>query len=218
MCTGRVDLAFVVRAFAKGCDGVFIGGCHLGECHYITEGNHYALNMVLLARRILAHLGLSPERLGVEWVSSGEGTKFAETMSNFGARLRELGPLGTGEGLDAEAVRDNLKEVESLVPHLKLELRDKLAERLQSEQAHEEHFTAEEVARLLDEAPAFKIDPERCKACGACAKQCPEEAIEGASKVVHKIDQGKCIRCGQCLEACPPKFNAVEKLVGGASS
>ena len=48
MCSGRVDLAFVLRAFSKGMDGVFIGACHLNECNYITHGNYHALNMVLL--------------------------------------------------------------------------------------------------------------------------------------------------------------------------
>ena len=48
MCSGRVDMAFVLRAFSKGADGVFIGGCHLNECNYITHGNYHALNMVHL--------------------------------------------------------------------------------------------------------------------------------------------------------------------------
>ncbi|MBK5102493.1 MAG: hydrogenase iron-sulfur subunit, partial [Desulfobacteraceae bacterium] len=43
MCTGRIDLSFVLRAFSNGADGVFIGGCWLGECHYVTEGNYDAL-------------------------------------------------------------------------------------------------------------------------------------------------------------------------------
>ena len=51
MCSGRVDLAFVLRAFSKGVDGVFIGGCHLNECNYITHGNYHALNMVLLCQK-----------------------------------------------------------------------------------------------------------------------------------------------------------------------
>ena len=49
MCTGRVDLSFVLRAFQKGADGVIVGGCWLGECHYVTEGNYYALNLMQLA-------------------------------------------------------------------------------------------------------------------------------------------------------------------------
>ena len=53
MCTGRVDLAFILRAFSNGADGVFIGGCWPGECHYVTEGNYHALSMMHLARKLL---------------------------------------------------------------------------------------------------------------------------------------------------------------------
>ena len=71
MCSGRVDLEFVIRAFLKGMDGVFIGGCRLNECNYITHGNYDALNMVLLCKKIMAHIGLNPERLSVKFMSSG---------------------------------------------------------------------------------------------------------------------------------------------------
>ncbi len=58
MCSGRVDLAFVLRAFSNGMDGVFIGGCHLNECHYITDGNHHAFTMVQICKKMLAQIGL----------------------------------------------------------------------------------------------------------------------------------------------------------------
>ena len=61
---------------------------------------------------------------------------------------------------------------------------------------------------------AFHIDPEKCKACGACFKACPAEAIEGGKKRIHVIDQDKCTRCGSCIDACPPRFDAVRKLSG----
>ncbi len=100
MCTGRVDLEFVLRAFSNGMDGVFIGGCRLNECNYITHGNYHALNMVLLVKKIMEHIGLNPERLRIAFMSSAEGTVFAEVMSDFSRKVRELGPLGYGEGLD----------------------------------------------------------------------------------------------------------------------
>ena len=61
MCSGRVDLSFIFRAFAKGADGVFIGGCHLNDCHYDPEGNYDALGNTLMAKRILEHVGVNPE-------------------------------------------------------------------------------------------------------------------------------------------------------------
>jgi len=61
---------------------------------------------------------------------------------------------------------------------------------------------------------AFYIDPEKCKACGACFKKCPAEAIEGGKKQIHVIIQDKCTKCGSCIEACPAAFGAVSKLSG----
>ena len=105
MCSGRVDLAFVLRAFSNGTDGVFIGGCHLNECHYITDGNHHAFAMVQICRKMLAHIGLNPERLRIEQMSAGEGIRFAEVMNDFSKKLRELGPLGRAK----ESTRTRLK-------------------------------------------------------------------------------------------------------------
>jgi coenzyme F420-reducing hydrogenase delta subunit len=97
MCAGRVDLAFVLRAFSNGTDGVFIGGCRLNECNYSTHGNYHALGMVLLCRKIMEHVGLNPERLRIDFMSAGEGILFAQVMSEFGAAVRRLGPLGRSE-------------------------------------------------------------------------------------------------------------------------
>jgi NADH-quinone oxidoreductase subunit F len=61
---------------------------------------------------------------------------------------------------------------------------------------------------------AFYIDPEKCRACGTCRKQCPASAINGDKKIIHIIDQDKCTKCGTCFEVCPTKFGAVTKLSG----
>ena len=61
---------------------------------------------------------------------------------------------------------------------------------------------------------SFYIDPDKCKACMICARNCPNDAIKGGKKMIHVIDQDKCIKCGVCLEKCPDKFNAVIKLSG----
>jgi NADH:ubiquinone oxidoreductase subunit F (NADH-binding)/(2Fe-2S) ferredoxin/Pyruvate/2-oxoacid:ferredoxin oxidoreductase delta subunit len=56
----------------------------------------------------------------------------------------------------------------------------------------------------------YEIDPEACKACGICLKNCPENAITGEEKVPHVINQEKCTLCGACWEKCP--FTAVLKV------
>ena len=214
MCTGRVDLAFIFRAFANGQDGVFIGGCLLGECHYITEGNYDALNMVHLSKRLLEHIGLDPERLRVEWISAAEGIKFADIMNDFGTKLKKLGPLGVAEGLDEEEMQARIDEVVRLIPYIKVRMRDKLEMRLAKEEDYENLYSREEIESLFSDTASYYIDPEKCQACMICGKRCPVEAISGARNVIHVIDQEKCIKCGSCYEACPPRFGAIDKLCG----
>jgi coenzyme F420-reducing hydrogenase delta subunit/Fe-S-cluster-containing hydrogenase component 2 len=214
MCSGRVDLEFVLRAFSNGIDGVFIGGCRLNECNYITHGNYHALNMVLLCRKIMEHIGLNPERLSIEFMSSAEGILFAEVMSEFGNKVKELGPLGKGEGIDQNELKSKLAEITKLVPYIKLVKNEKLASRLENPEEYDKLFTKDEIDRLFSEVISYYIDPEKCQACMICAKRCPVEAIISAKNQVHVIDQEKCIKCGTCFEACPSKFGAVTKISG----
>jgi F420-non-reducing hydrogenase iron-sulfur subunit len=214
MCSGRVDLEFVLRAFSKGMDGVFIGGCRLNECNYITHGNYHALNMVLLCRKIMEHIGLNPERLRIEFMTSGEGILFAEVMSEFGKKVNKLGPLGKAEGIDQNELKSTLAEITKLVPYIKLVKNEKLASRLGNPEEYDRLFTKDEIDRLFSEVISYYIDPEKCQACMICAKRCPVEAIISAKNQVHVIDQEKCIKCGTCFEACPPRFGAVTKISG----
>lgn len=213
MCSGRVDLEFVLRAFANGMDGVFIGGCRLGECNYITHGNYHALNMALLCKKIMEHLGLNPERLRIEFMSSGEGILFAEVVDEFTKTVRELGPLGSSEEMSPEEIKDKIAEVTKLVPYIKLAKREKLAVRLKEEQ-YEDFYTSEEIEQLFSEVVSYHIDPAKCQACQICARRCPVEAIEGGKNLIHVIDQDLCIKCGTCYQACPPRFAAVQEIVG----
>jgi F420-non-reducing hydrogenase iron-sulfur subunit len=212
MCSGRVDLSFVLRAFSNGTDGVFIGGCHLNDCHYNTHGNFDALSMTRLAKKLLEHTGINPDRLRIEWVSAGEGIRYADIMTDFAAQIKKLGPLGSSEGTDRNELKTKLKEVNKLVPYIKLVKKEKLASHLPDEADYQNLFTKEEVEALLSEAPAYYIDPEKCQACGICARKCPAEAIIGGKNLIHVIDQEKCIKCGTCFEACPPRFEAIKKL------
>jgi len=214
MCSGRVDLEFVLRAFSNGMDGVFIGGCRLNECNYITHGNYHALNMVLLCRKIMEHIGLNPDRLRIEFMSSAEGILFAEVMSEFGNKVKELGPLGKGEGIDQNELKSKLAEITKLVPYIKVVKNEKLASRLVNPEQYDTLFTKDEIDKLFSEVISYYIDPEKCQACMTCAKRCPVEAIVGGKNLIHVIDQEKCIKCGTCFEVCPPKFRAVMEITG----
>jgi len=91
MCTGRVDELHLIQAFLLGADGVLVGGCHPGDCHYIS-GNLKAEKRVRKVRRWLKEAGLEPERLRLEWISAGEGKRLADVMKDFTAQLEKLGP------------------------------------------------------------------------------------------------------------------------------
>ncbi|MBU0496297.1 MAG: hydrogenase iron-sulfur subunit [Chloroflexi bacterium] len=215
MCSGRVDLEFVLRAFSNGMDGVFIGGCRLNECNYITHGNYDALNMVLLCKKIMEHIGLNPERLRIEFMSSADGILFAEMMSEFGNEVRELGPLGKTEGIDRNELKSKLAEIRKLVPYIKVVKNAKLASRLKSPEEYDNLFTQDEIDELFSQVVSYYIEPAKCQACMICAKRCPVEAIISARNQVHVIEQEKCIKCGTCFEVCPTKFGAVTKIPGG---
>ncbi len=91
MCTGRIDPLFIIRALTRGVDGVLIGGCHPGECHY-GKGNLYTRRRVLMTKRLLECLGIEPERLRLEWVAASEGPKFAQVVKDFTEETKSLGP------------------------------------------------------------------------------------------------------------------------------
>ena len=92
MCSGRVDPQFVLEALRAGADGVLIGGCHPGDCHY-QEGNYKALRRHRLLSKMLHEMGIEKTRLRLEWISASEGDKLQRIMNEFTDEVRRLGPL-----------------------------------------------------------------------------------------------------------------------------
>lgn len=91
MCSGMVDPKYVLKAFLEGADGVLIGGCWPGDCHYIN-GNLKARRRIALVHEILERFGIDKERLWLRWVAASEGNMFAETVKQMTDKLKELGP------------------------------------------------------------------------------------------------------------------------------
>jgi coenzyme F420-reducing hydrogenase delta subunit len=91
MCSGRVDPYLIFEAFLNGADGVFVGGCHIGDCHYL-EGNYYAEKKLKLTHKLLEKTGMESGRLRLEWISASEGERFASVMRDFTEQVQELGP------------------------------------------------------------------------------------------------------------------------------
>ena len=69
-------------------------------------------------------------------------------------------------------------------------------------------------ALACKELISYYIDPEKCKACMICHRNCPSDAIIGEKMKIHVIDQLKCTKCGTCYDMCPPRFGAVKKISG----
>ncbi len=92
MCSGRVDPQVVLDAFARGADGVLIGGCHPGDCHY-QEGNYKALRRYHLLKRMLRSMGIEDERFRLEWISASEGDRVRAVVNDMVEKVRALGPL-----------------------------------------------------------------------------------------------------------------------------
>jgi F420-non-reducing hydrogenase iron-sulfur subunit len=170
MCSGRVDPKFIFRAFSKGIDGVFIGGCWLDECHYVTAGNYEALNVTKLSKKLLEQIGLNPERLRIEWVSASEGIRFAELVSDFTKKLKELGPLGVGEGKDPEQLKRDLEAAE------KYALKKLTSYYIDPEKCQGCGICLRkcpEEAITGGKNQIHVIDQEKCIACGICFQNCP---------------------------------------------
>lgn len=92
MCSGRIDPQFVLDAFAKGADGVLLGGCHPGDCHY-QEGNYQTLRRYHLLKPMLRALGIEDERLRLEWISASEADRLKVVVDDMVERIGKLGPL-----------------------------------------------------------------------------------------------------------------------------
>jgi F420-non-reducing hydrogenase iron-sulfur subunit len=92
MCTGRVDMSWILRALSAGTDGILICGCHPGDCHYV-DGNAKALGRVELLRSLLDQWRIERDRVRIEWVSSSESARFAQVVNEFVSQIRLLGPV-----------------------------------------------------------------------------------------------------------------------------
>ena len=92
MCSGSLNPEHILEAFKLGADGVFVGGCHFGDCHYMS-GNYRTYGKILLLKNMLLQFGIEQERLRLEWVSAAEGQKFGQVITEFTNEIKQLGPL-----------------------------------------------------------------------------------------------------------------------------
>lgn len=95
-CSGRITPKLILNAFEYGADGVLIGACGKGECHYIF-GNKTAEAVVKETQQLLQLSGIDPQRLGFELFSDISGEYFVSVMTKFHDHIAQLGCLSLKE-------------------------------------------------------------------------------------------------------------------------
>ena len=100
-CSGRISPKFILNALHSGADGVWVSGCHPGDCHYI-EGNYYGRRKMLLFKNMMEYMGMEPDRLHFSWISSAEATKFVEVVTGVTEAVKALGPNTFFNKIDKE--------------------------------------------------------------------------------------------------------------------
>ncbi len=91
LCSGRVDIIHLLRAFENGADGVYVAGCLEGDCHFL-EGNIRAKKRVQFAKKLLDEIGIGSDRLEMFNMSAAQGPTFAQVAKEMTERIRKLGP------------------------------------------------------------------------------------------------------------------------------
>jgi len=91
MCSSRVDPLYLITSLLRGADGVLVGGCHPGDCHY-QKGNYYTRRRFALLRKIFDSFGLESDRIRLSWISASEGPRFAQVITEYTDKIKNLGP------------------------------------------------------------------------------------------------------------------------------
>ncbi len=99
MCSGSVDPIFIIKPLLDGADGVLIGGCHPGDCHYVS-GNYKARRRIMILKTILENMGFDKERVWLRWISASEGKYFANVVKEMVESLKKIGPNPLKEAWD----------------------------------------------------------------------------------------------------------------------
>ncbi len=91
MCSGTVDPVYLIKALLSGADAVLVGGCHPGDCHYVS-GNYKARRRIAMLKEIFKVLGLEEDRMWARWISASEGQEFARMVREITEETRKQGP------------------------------------------------------------------------------------------------------------------------------
>jgi len=145
MCSGRVDPVFIPRAFLAGFDGTMILGCHPGDCHYLT-GNFQAEKKIQLTQKLFEMAGLGSARILLDWVSAGEGERFAQVVRQFVEKIKQLGPFT----LDSDT-KERLHAIRASLDGEKIRwMAGKGPELLEKENVYGERLPGEKIKEVVE--------------------------------------------------------------------
>jgi len=151
MCSGRVDPVFLFKALLTGIDGVFVLGCHPGDCHYL-EGNYEAEKKFQMVQNFLKMVGFD-KRVRLDWVSASEGARFAQVVTDFIESIRGQGPSPLSEENIDQELFNNLKAMENSVSSDRIRaLVGRQRKITEAENEYGEKVSTEEFKRIFDEA------------------------------------------------------------------
>jgi F420-non-reducing hydrogenase iron-sulfur subunit len=111
LCTGRVDILHILKAFEAGADAVLVSGCEAGSCHFL-EGNLRARERVEYAKLLLEEIGLGG-RLEMFEVAASDAPKWVEPVKEMTQRVLELGPAPRRR--DLALLPDTVEQLENVV-------------------------------------------------------------------------------------------------------
>jgi hypothetical protein len=113
--------------------------------------------MVQVFKKLMQKSGIIPERLRIEWVSAGEGIRFANFMNEYSEQLTKLGPIGKAEGISKEDMDLKLEAIRKIIPFVRLSIAQRLNSLPRSEDAYYDYFSSQEFDDLFEELFAGKL-------------------------------------------------------------
>ncbi len=182
MCTGRVDPAFIMKAFEQGVDGVAVVGCRIDDCHY-TDGNKHALKRIEALKKLLKYTGLGEDRLGYEWLTASEKGKFLNLVNTMERNIKALGPSPMPKVAEEEVLDFDKKAIDDIIADTG---------------AHD----CVECGKCTSVCPVAKFDTS------FAPRVIVLRALEGVSDSLNKDrDVWSCITCEICNSMCPYKVD-----------
>jgi coenzyme F420-reducing hydrogenase delta subunit len=185
MCSGTIDPVLLIDAFLKGSDGVLVGGCRLGDCHY-GEGNYFAQWKVKLTKKLLDRIGFDGERIDIQFMSSAEGERYVKVVTEFAEKIKAIGPNPILSAENGGDMVERLEAVRRACGDFRLRaLVGKFRKVAEKENVYGEILSEEEIEKLLDDAANSEYIRSRIM---LLVKEKPHSVVQLAGRIGEAPD------------------------------